>query len=57
MTPAEIIREHMRKLGAKGGKRSLETMTPEARRRRAVKAAKAAGKAHREAKRLRVANR
>ena len=27
MTPAEIIREHMRKLGAKGGKRRAQTTT------------------------------
>ena len=53
MTPEEIIREHMRKIGQKGGKRSLETMSPEDRLKRSRKAAKAASKAHREAKRLR----
>ena len=40
------LSEHMGKLGAKGGKRSLETMTPEARSERAKKAVAA-----REAKR------
>ena len=44
MTPAEIIREHMRKLGSKGGKRRLETMTPEERTKAARKAGKASGK-------------
>lgn len=44
---ALVIREHMRKLGQKGGKRSLETMTAEARLKRSRKAAKAAGKRHR----------
>lgn len=53
MTPEEIIREHMRKIGQKGGKRSLETMSPEDRLKRSRKAAKAASKAHREAKKLR----
>ena len=37
MTPDEIIREHMRKLGAKGGKRSLETMTAKQRQARSAK--------------------
>ena len=41
MTPAEIIRAHMRKLGAKGGKRRMETMTPEERQKIARKAGKA----------------
>ena len=50
MTHDEIIREHMRKLGRKGGKRSLETMTPAARLRRSRKASKAAAKAHRKAR-------
>ena len=40
-----IIREHMRKLGRKGGKRSLETMSPQARMKRSRKAGKASGKA------------
>ena len=40
-----VVREHMRKLGRKGGKRSLETMTAEARLRRSRKAGKASGKA------------
>ena len=43
MTPDEIIREHMRKLGSKGGKRRLETMTPEERSKAARKAGKASG--------------
>ena len=43
VTPAEIIREHMRKLGQKGGKRRLETMTPEERSKAARKAGKASG--------------
>ena len=47
MTPAEIIREHMRKLGAKGGKRRMETMTPEERSKAARKAGRASGKARR----------
>ena len=38
MTTDEIIREHMRKLGQKGGKRRLETMTPEERSKAARKA-------------------
>ena len=45
MNPDEIIREHMRKLGSKGGKRRLETMTPEERTKAARKAGKASGKA------------
>ena len=53
MTLSDELREHMRKLGQKGGKRSLETMTPEARLKRSRKAAKAASKAHRKAKKLR----
>ena len=48
MTPADIIREHMRKLGQKGGKRRLETMTPEERSKAARKAGKASGKARRD---------
>lgn len=45
MKPEDIIREHMRKLGAKGGKRRLETLTPEQRSKIARKAGKASGKA------------
>ena len=53
MNPADlaIIREHMRKLGAKGGKRRMETMTPEERSKAARKAGKASG-----AERKRLAN-
>ena len=36
-----IIREHMRKLGQKGGKRAGETMSAEARRRRSAKGGRA----------------
>lgn len=45
MTPEEIIREHMRKLGRKGGKRRMETMTAEQRQKIARTAGKASGKA------------
>ena len=41
------IRRYMGKLGKKGGKRSLETMTPEERLHRSQKAAQAAAEAHR----------
>ena len=44
-TLSEELREHMRKLGQKGGKRRLETMTPEQRSKIARKAGKASGKA------------
>ena len=42
------VREHMRKLGQRGGKRRLETMTPEERSKSARKAGKASGKARRD---------
>ena len=53
MSPADlaIIREHMRKLGAKGGKRRLETMTPEERSKAARRAGKASGRSRRKAAR------
>ena len=38
MTLSDELREHMRKLGQKGGKRRLETMTPEERSKAARKA-------------------
>ena len=44
-THADIIRAHMRKLGAKGGKRRMETTTKEERQKIARKAGKASGKA------------
>ena len=56
MTPADIIRDHMRKLGAKGGKRRLETMTPEERSKAARKAGKASGKSRREKNAVHGAN-
>jgi hypothetical protein len=40
----ELIRQAMAAMGSKGGKRSLETMTPEERSARAKKAATAAAK-------------
>jgi hypothetical protein len=39
-----LLRQAMAVMGSKGGKRSLETMTPEERSARASKAAKAATK-------------
>lgn len=51
MKPEDIIREHMRKIGAKGGKRRLETMSSEERKRIATKASKAAVKARSERQR------
>ena len=45
MTPAEIIRAHMAALGRKGGKRRMETMTPEQRQKIARKGGKASGRA------------
>jgi hypothetical protein len=39
-----MLRQAMAQMGAKGGKRSLETMTPEERSARAKKAATAAAK-------------
>ena len=47
-TLSDELREHMRKLGQKGGKRRLETMTPEERTKAARKAGKASGKARRD---------
>jgi hypothetical protein len=40
----DLIRQAMATMGSKGGKRSLETMTPEERTARAKKAAMAAAK-------------
>jgi hypothetical protein len=40
----DLIRQAMAAMGSKGGKRSLETMTPEERSARAKKAATAAAK-------------
>ena len=40
----DVIRQAMAEMGSKGGKRSLETMTPEERSARAKKAATAAAK-------------
>jgi len=45
-----LIRKAMAQIGAKGGKRSLETMTPEARVARAKKASLAAAKARQQQK-------
>ena len=45
MTLSDELREHMRKLGRKGGKRRMETMTAEQRQKIARKAGKASGKA------------
>ncbi len=42
--PRDLIRQAMAEMGSKGGKRSLETMTPEERSARAKKAATAAAK-------------
>lgn len=47
----DLLRQAMALMGSKGGKRSLETMTPEERSARAKKASKAAGEI-RTAKRL-----
>jgi len=44
----ETIRQVMAEMGRKGGKARLKTMTAEQRRERALKAAQAAGKVHRE---------
>lgn len=40
----DLLRQSMAAMGSKGGKRSLETMTPEERTARAKKAAMAASK-------------
>ena len=53
MKPEDIIREHMRKLGAKGGKRRLETLTPEQRSKIAKRAGKASGKIRKAARQAR----
>jgi hypothetical protein len=42
--PRDLIREVMAQIGSRGGKRSLETMTPEERSARAKKASDAAAK-------------
>jgi hypothetical protein len=43
-TARDLIREVMAEMGSRGGKRSLETMTPEARAARAKKASEAAAR-------------
>ena len=53
----EIMSELGRKGGKIGGKRSLETMTPEERRERAIKAVQAREAKRNERKRRRAANR
>ena len=53
MTPEQIIREHMRALGSKGGKRAAENMTAEARRKRATKASRVASTVNAEKARIR----
>ena len=40
----DLIREVMAEMGSRGGKRSLETMTPDARAARAKKASQAAAR-------------
>jgi hypothetical protein len=47
----DLLRQAMAAMGSKGGKRSLETMTPEERTARAKKAARVAGE-RRTSKRL-----
>jgi hypothetical protein len=42
MIPRSLVKQVMAAMGSKGGKRSLETMTPEERTARAKKAADAA---------------
>jgi len=42
--PRDLVRQVMAELGARGGKRSLETMTPDERSARAKKASLAAAK-------------
>ena len=49
--PRSLVKQVMAAMGSKGGKRSLETMTPEERKARAKKAADAAS-AKRTEKRL-----
>ena len=41
MTHDEIIREHMRKLGRKGGQATATKLSPEARRKRSAKGGRA----------------
>jgi hypothetical protein len=48
MDRKEVLSEYLAELGRKGGKARLKTMTPEERRKSALKAAEAAGKAHKE---------
>ena len=52
-----VMREMGKKGGKIGGKRSLETMTPEERRERAIKAVQAREAKRTEKKRRRAANR
>jgi hypothetical protein len=42
--PRDLIRQVMAEIGSRGGKRSLETMTPEERSARAKKASEVAAK-------------
>jgi len=42
--PRDLVRQVMAQLGSRGGKRSLDTMTPEERSARAKKASDAAAK-------------
>ena len=41
MTPEQIIREHMRKLGSKGGKAAAAKLSPEQLRKRSAKGGRA----------------
>jgi hypothetical protein len=50
----DLLRQAMAQMGAKGGKRSLETMTPEERSARAKKASLAAAKKRTEARLARL---
>jgi hypothetical protein len=45
MDRKEILSQYLAKLGRKGGKKRLKTMTPEERRQSALKASKAAAEA------------
>ena len=45
MTPEEIIKAHMAAMGRKGGKRRMQTMSPEQRSKVARKGGKASGRA------------
>jgi hypothetical protein len=51
----ETIRQVMAEMGRKGGKARLKTMSPEERRERALKAAEAAAKVHKQKARERKA--